>query len=199
VKLIVGLGNPGLIYKDSRHNIGFQVVRSLAKDFKAALKRDNNAHSLSGKINLDAENLILALPLTFMNLSGIAVAALLKKHKIDISSLLVVCDDLDLELGRLKLRPAGSSAGQKGLKSIIDSLNSGEFARLRIGIGRPPANKPASEYVLSQFKRAEKAKIKDITEKAKQCCLTWASKGIAESMNIFNAKTPGHKGLAGVR
>ncbi|MFA5410367.1 MAG: aminoacyl-tRNA hydrolase [Candidatus Omnitrophota bacterium] len=124
MKLIVGLGNPGQAYQGSRHNLGFSVIKSLAQSYRIILKKDSAAFSLSAKARVDSDKLILAMPLTFMNLSGIAVSALLKKYKLDLSSLLVVCDDLDLEFGRLKIRAKGSSGGQRGLQSIIDALES---------------------------------------------------------------------------
>ncbi len=186
MKLIVGLGNPGRIYSESRHNIGFSVIKALSKIYKIPLKKDNT-FSLSGKGKLEGENLILALPLTFMNLSGIAVSALIKKYKIDLDNLLVVCDDLDLDFGVIKIRPSGSSAGHRGLGSIIDSLGSQGFSRLRIGIGRPLRdNTDASSFVLSSFAKKEKGKIKELIELACDCCRVWATKGITESMNIFN-------------
>lgn len=190
MKLIVGLGNPGRLYIDSRHNIGFSVVKLLAKIYKISLKKEEGNLSLSGKVKISGQNVILAMPLTFMNLSGIAVAGLLKKYKIESGNLLVVCDDLDLEFGRLKLRPSGSSGGHRGLKAIIDSVGSQRFARLRIGIGRPPASEDieASEYVLSAFNRKEKAAVRQIIEKAGECCQAWVREGVTETMNIFNKR-----------
>jgi PTH1 family peptidyl-tRNA hydrolase len=218
MKLIVGLGNLGRIYTESRHNIGFSVIRALSKIYKIPLKKDNT-FSLSGKGKIGAENLILALPLTFMNLSGIAVSALIKKYKIDLphlarevrglDNLLVVCDDLDLDFGVIKIRPSGSSGGHRGLGSIIDSLGSQEFSRLRVGIGRPPHqlvsknvgkvnwcrgrplrdNTDAASFVLSPFAKKEKGKIKELIENACDCCRVWAMKGIVESMNIFNRRS----------
>jgi PTH1 family peptidyl-tRNA hydrolase len=198
MKLIVGLGNPGRIYIDSRHNIGFSLIRTLSRIYKIPLKKDNHTFSLSGKGRIEGQNLILALPLTFMNLSGIAVSALLKKYKIDLpqplareerglENLLVVCDDLDLGVGRMKIKSSGSAGGHRGLESIIDSLGSQEFCRLRIGIGRPlNKNIDAVDYVLSSFTRKEKEEIKEIIEKACDCLRVWVTKGITESMNIFN-------------
>jgi len=199
VKLVIGLGNPGRIYSESRHNIGFSVIKALSKIYKIPLKKDNT-FSLSGKGKIEGENLILALPLTFMNLSGIAVSALIKKYKIDLprpcthgrglDNLLVVCDDLDLDFGVIKIRPSGSSAGHRGLESIIDSLGSQGFSRLRIGIGRPLRhNTDASSFVLSPFTKKEKGKIKEIIELACDCCRVWVMKGITESMNIFNRRS----------
>jgi PTH1 family peptidyl-tRNA hydrolase len=186
VKLIVGLGNPGEVYKNSRHNIGFYVVKSLGRDYRISFKKEKNSFSLSGKGKIDNQNLILAMPLTFMNFSGACVAGLIKEYKIDLDSLLVVLDDLDLEFGRLKIRPCGSSAGHLGLKSIIESLKTQEFCRLRIGIGRPPKNTKAAKFVLSPFTRREKEQLKEISKKASECCRVWATEGILKAMNIFN-------------
>ncbi|OGX41058.1 MAG: aminoacyl-tRNA hydrolase [Omnitrophica WOR_2 bacterium RIFCSPLOWO2_01_FULL_41_12] len=189
MKLIVGLGNPGRIYIDSRHNIGFSVVRALNKACKIPLKKEQGIFSLSGRAKLNGCPVLLAIPLTFMNLSGKAVAALLKKYKIGLSDLLVVCDDLDLEFGRLKIRPAGSSGGHHGLQSIIDVLESDKFCRLRLGIGRPRPSVDPAQFVLSPFTKKEKIKLKEATENALDCCRIWAMQGISESMNIFNKRS----------
>ncbi len=188
MKLIVGLGNPGLIYSGSRHNIGFTVVKYLAGSLKIPFKRDSSVFALVGKAQPGQHNLILALPQNFMNLSGIAVKALLKKFKINPDNLLVVCDDLDLDLGRMKIRPSGSSAGQRGIKSIIEHLGTQDFNRLRIGIGRPKNSGDAAKYVLSGFLRKEKEIVGEIKEEAAGCCMSWVEKGMAETMNIYNKK-----------
>jgi len=193
VKLIVGLGNPGELYADSRHNIGFTVVKALARKYKAHLKRDFGISSLSAKARIGREDIILSLPLTFMNLSGMAVSRLKKKYKVSLTDLLIVCDDLDLEFGRLKLRPSGSSAGHRGVQSIIDSLESNEFARLRVGIGRPHKGTEAADYVLSEFSKKEKPQVKEIVGQALDCLGLWVSEGITEAMNFFNNR----KGSAG--
>lgn len=187
MKLIVGLGNPGNIFVGSRHNLGFKVVKRLAKVYKIVFKKDSNAHSLSAKFNIDEELVILAMPLMFMNLSGVVVKALLKKYKIDLNNLLVVCDDLDLEFGRLKIKPGGSSGGHRGLQSIIDCLGSDNFARLRLGIGKN-TQKEASEFVLSRFTKTERKKIRGLLERAVECCQIWITEGISKSMNIFNQR-----------
>jgi len=189
MKLIVGLGNPGNIYANTRHNIGSSVVKALAKSHKIFFKKENSASSLNAKARLDGKNVILALPLTFMNLSGVALAGLVKKYKIDLDNLLVVCDDLDLEFGRLKLRPAGSSGGHKGLESIIEYLGSDGFSRLRIGIGRPVGYSDASDYVLSHFSKREKEQISRMINQASLCCESWVTNGIIETMNSFNKRS----------
>jgi len=186
MKLIVGLGNPGNIYASSRHNVGFSVIKHLAKSKKVPLKKERGVLLQSARISVEDEAVMLAMPLTFMNLSGIAVRVLLKKYNIDLTDLLVVCDDLDLDFGRLKIRPNGSSGGHRGIKSIIDSLGSSEFARLRIGIGRPLGNTDAADYVLSPFTKKENKEFKEIVERSAQCCLVWVTEGIIETMNIFN-------------
>ncbi|MBI4972368.1 MAG: aminoacyl-tRNA hydrolase [Candidatus Omnitrophica bacterium] len=189
MKLIVGLGNPSEVYRHSRHNIGFLVIRHLSQVFKAPLKKEKGIPALSAKCKTQGGNLILALPLTFMNLSGEAVRALVEKYKIDLDNLIVVCDDLDLAFGRLKVRAQGSSAGHGGVKSIIDSLGTKEFARLRIGIGRPKANQEAAEFVLRAFTKREKEELKEIIAKAGACCQVWIKEGITKTMNIFNSRS----------
>lgn len=199
MKLIVGLGNPGKVYINSRHNIGFLVIKALSQFLKIPLKKDKEILSLNGRGKIRNQNIILAMPLTFMNLSGLAVSALIKKYKIDLPRLrsreesldnvLVVCDDLDLEFGRLKIRPYGSSGGHQGLQSTIDYLNSDRFPRLRIGIGRRRPNTDAAEYVLSTFSKEEKVKLKGIIARACDCCQTWITQDITKSMNIFNRRS----------
>ena len=188
MKLIVGLGNPGLIYAGSRHNIGFLVVKALARSLKVALKRDRSVFSITGKAKWGEQNIILAMPQTFMNLSGAAVKAMLKKFKVPLEDFLVICDDLDLELARIKIRPGGTSGGQRGLQSIIEHIGTQEFNRLRIGIGRPTRSTDSARYVLTGFSRKEKGLIEQAKENSVGCCFSWAEKGISETMNIFNKK-----------
>lgn len=185
----MGLGNPGILYAASRHNIGFTVVKALAKDFHTALKKDRSVRSFTGTGIIENNRVLLAMPVTFMNLSGSAVAGLLGRYALGLGELLVVCDDLDLEFGRIRIRPSGSSGGHRGLQSIIDALGSNEFSRLRIGIGRPLKRELAeADFVLSSFSRKEKIALKETLPEAVSCCTTWIAEGVTEAMNKFNRK-----------
>jgi PTH1 family peptidyl-tRNA hydrolase len=186
VKLIVGLGNPGLAYIGSRHNIGFAVLKLLASSLKINFKRDATVSSLVARYRNDYTDLILAMPQTYMNLSGIAVAGLVKKFKVSRPNILVVCDDLDLEIGRIRIRPQGTSAGHRGMASIIEHLGDTDFCRLRIGIGRPANNQDPAEYVLGAFGRQKAAVVKQVTQDATCCCMSWIAGGIEKTMNSFN-------------
>jgi len=188
MKLIVGLGNPGDTYIDSRHNIGFSVVDRLSKEAKCSFKRDRGMFALTCRAKLAGQDVILAKPVTFMNLSGGAAKALIRKYKVEAGELLVVCDDLDLDLGRLRIRPTGSAGGHHGLESIIDSIQSNGFARLRVGIGRPHPRAETSDYVLSQFTKKEKETVKKMIEIAVDCCHSWAAGNIQETMSAFNKR-----------
>ncbi|MFH0738381.1 MAG: aminoacyl-tRNA hydrolase [Candidatus Omnitrophota bacterium] len=189
MKLIVGLGNPGRLYAASRHNIGFRVVKALARNYKVELRKAASVLSISGQTRIGNQVLVLAMPFTFMNLSGSAVKGLLKKYRLGPGNLLVVCDDLDLDLGRIKIRPKGSSGGHRGIRSIIDSLQNQDFSRLRLGIGRPKGAIDTAGYVLSAFTAREKEGVARMVEKALDCCLAWANQGIHETMNTFNKRS----------
>lgn len=185
MKLIVGLGNPGLIYRKTRHNVGKELIESFAKEHKIKLERSQDRLFCAGKSTLEKEDFILAYPLVFMNISGKAVKALVDRYRIDKDKLLVVCDDIDLPLGKIRLRPKGGDGGHKGLRSIIEYLKTNEFSRLRIGIGRVSKEK-VKDYVLSKFNREESFIIEEAKERAKQCCQLWITKGIHDAMNKFN-------------
>ncbi|RJP27994.1 MAG: aminoacyl-tRNA hydrolase [Candidatus Omnitrophota bacterium] len=187
MKLILGLGNPGIRYSGSRHNIGFQVIRTLAKQHKMRLKKEPGIPAFIAKGNISSVSVILAMPLTFMNLSGVAAKLLFKKFALCNKDLLAVCDDLDLDFGRIKLVAGGSSAGHNGIKSIITYLETAEFNRLRIGIGRPDKD-IAAKYVLSSFDRAQKKELPEIIGSACSCCESWVINGISETMNIYNKR-----------
>jgi len=184
MKLIVGLGNPGIKYNNSRHNLGFEIAGSLAERKGLSFKRDIYTQSFVAK----GDGYILALPQTFMNLSGLSVKALLKKLKLDLADILVVFDDIALGLGKLKVLPQGSSGGHQGMNSIIDSLNSKNFARLRVGIGIERKIISLSDFVLGNFTKSEQKIIKPVIEKAVDCCCDWINSGTDYCMNKYNKR-----------
>jgi len=188
MKLIVGLGNPGFIYAGSRHNIGFSVVRGLGKIHRIAFAKERGIPAQTGRGVIEGEKVLCALPLTFMNVSGVAVKALVQKYKVALDDLLVVCDDLDLKFGRIRVKASGSSAGHRGVGSIIEALESERFARVRIGIGRPTVKEGTSDFVLGRFTREERDSLGAVQEKALECCLLWAAQGIAHCMNKGNRR-----------
>lgn len=188
VKLIVGLGNPGKDYQGTRHNVGFEVVDTLARRHGIHVRKRQNK-ALVGEGNIGGEHVILAKPLTFMNLSGEAVAGLVRRYRLNVSELIVVTDDVNLPLGRLRVRARGSSGGHKGLRSIIHSLASEDFPRIRIGIGSPEQIDMVN-YVLSRFNRSERRTIKEAVEKAADAVEAILSEGLEQAMNRFNAPQP---------
>lgn len=185
MKVILGLGNPGLKFKFSRHNLGFLVVEKLAKSQKIEINQ-RGFSCLFGQGKLEANDLFLAKPLTFMNLSGQAASSIVKKKKIDLADLLVVVDDVNLPVGRIRIRPGGSDGGHRGLRSIIEALGTQEFPRLRIGAGAQPGKARLSAHVLSRFNKSQTKIINEALEKACECSIIWTKEGIQAAMNRFN-------------
>jgi PTH1 family peptidyl-tRNA hydrolase len=183
--VLVGLGNPGREYRQTRHNVGFMVIDELCKVLNTRLTR-MQGKALVGSGILDGCKIILAKPQTFMNLSGQSVASLVKFYKIPHSQLLVILDDLDLPVGTLRIRPGGGSAGNKGLMSIIQQLGTEEFPRMRLGIGRPPGQKNGADYVLQDFQNGEMDFVKGVLDKASHAAQVFVSSGIDQAMNQFN-------------
>lgn len=194
--MIVGLGNPGEEYKHTRHNIGAKVAGIVADSNRISLRRRRySSHFGEGKIH--GEEVIIVLPLTYMNLSGEAVLAVVNDKEILSSDLLVICDDADLNLGEIRIRSSGSDGGHRGLRSIIAELGTSSFNRLRIGIGRakgrlPDERKPASggslkDHVLRPFSKTEAVVVKKVEEKAVEAVSCWLKNGIDKAMNNYNA------------
>jgi PTH1 family peptidyl-tRNA hydrolase len=183
--LIVGLGNPGSEYEKTRHNIGFMVVDQIAKEASSSFKKGRNAAVETG-VNIAGHSVILAKPLTFMNNSGSAVAGLMNYYDVDIDRLFVIMDEVELPFGRLRVRKQGSSAGHNGMKSIIQHINSQEFARLRIGIGTEYAKKDMSKFVLSNFSRNEQQELDLIVGRSVDVVHSFIRDGIDRTMNTFN-------------
>ncbi|MFW5713658.1 MAG: aminoacyl-tRNA hydrolase [Brevefilum sp.] len=185
--LIVGLGNPGPRYHNNRHNVGFMVVDALADDVRIPIRRVE-FRALVGKGMLENEPAILAKPQTFMNDSGQAVAPLMRFYKIPNEKLLVVHDDLDLPFGTIRLRPQGGAGGQRGMGSIMAKLDTQDFARLRVGIGRPPGRMPPRDYVLHDFDPEEEEILPEVLQTAVDAIRRFVSAGIEQAMNDFNGQ-----------
>ena len=183
--LIAGLGNPGREYRNNRHNAGFLLVDRLAEELDIKFTR-LESKALVAKGSYDGQRVILAKPQTYMNLSGQAVGALQRFYKIPLENLLVAFDDVDLPLGVLRLRPAGGSSGQKGMKSIIERLGTQEFPRMRIGIDRPPGRMKAADYVLQDFSTAEMESMDEALQRGVQATLLFITDGLERAMNEYN-------------
>lgn len=184
LKLVVGLGNPGAKYDGTRHNIGFALIDRLAEG-GAGASFSRKFEGLLADVEIDHRRALLVKPETFMNLSGRCVGQIMRFHQLELSDLLVVCDDLSLPLGKLRIRAGGSDGGQKGLRDIIAHLGSPDFSRLRVGIG-DKANADAADFVLNRFRPTEKTVIDDALILASQAVAVWISQGVAPAMNRFN-------------
>jgi len=195
MKLIIGLGNPGRRYRGTRHNVGGEVVSHLARRLGIAL-REEAGFSAVGRGSIGGTRVLLARPQTFVNVSGAAVLELCRRHRVAPRDIIVVADDLDLPLGRIRLRRGGSAGGHNGLKSIIDALGTTEFPRLRVGIGRPPEGVDPADYVLARFRPEEQPVVAEALERAAQALEAAVTEGIAAAMNRFNTK-PGPPGPFG--
>jgi len=188
MKLIVGLGNPGKKYAETRHNVGFRIIGELHRRFgspRPSAKFDSELVQV--QVSSVQQKVLLQSPLTFMNASGRAVRAAVDFYKIEIADVLVICDDFQLPLGKLRFRPGGSAGGQNGLKDIIQKLGTQDFSRLRVGVGQPPAGWDVANYVLSKFHSDEKPELERAITRAADGVLVWIDQGTRESMNRFNA------------
>jgi PTH1 family peptidyl-tRNA hydrolase len=184
--LIVGLGNPGREYRETRHNVGFMLLDRLSVKLNARFTR-LQSKALVASAKYQERKIILAKPQTFMNLSGLSVQGLMHFYKLPLDNLLVAHDDLDLPIGTIRIRPDGGSAGQKGMISTIERLGTDEFPRLRLGIGRPPGQMQAPDYVLQDFSNAELMLLSETLNLAVEAALTWITDGLDASMNKYNS------------
>jgi peptidyl-tRNA hydrolase, PTH1 family len=181
--LVIGLGNPGREYERSRHNLGFLVLDELARR-QGRRFSDRAAKSLTTRTQIDSQELVLAKPQTMMNLSGQAVKALRAKYNVPLDRVLIVHDDLDLPFGRLRVRRGGSSAGNHGMDSVIESLGTRDVARFRVGIGRPPGN--GVDYVLSPFTESERGQLPEIVARVADAVEVAVNQGLERAMTDFN-------------
>lgn len=187
VHLIAGLGNPGRKFRNSRHNVGFEVIEQWSRDLGVRLgsRRFKSRHV---KTRFENAEIILLCPLTYMNQSGHALSACCNYYAVQASDVLVIHDDVDLPLGRLKFTKNSSSGGHKGVGSIIEQLGSGKFSRLKIGVGRPRRGEPVERYVLGRFYPDEEELIERVIQLAVQGCQLFVLKGIESAMNQINSQ-----------
>lgn len=183
MKLIVGLGNPGLRYAGTRHNVGFDVVELLAQRWKIGMESEK-FHAWFGQGEIHSERAVLLKPTTFMNRSGDAVLAAGSFYKLELSDLLVISDDLALPVGTIRMRAMGSSGSHNGLQNIIDRLGSDAFCRLRLGIGSRVGQ--GSQYVLSRFDPSEEATIREARQRSADAVESWVQFGAERTMNRYN-------------
>ena len=181
---VVGLGNPGSEYADTRHNVGFHCIDLLAKGQAARLHKGSK-HYVAETVTLDRKAVALAKPMTYVNRSGLAVRQIASKYDLEPSEILVVYDDMDLDPGTLRIRPRGGSGGHNGIKSIIECMSTQEFPRIRIGVGRPPRG-GAVQHVLGRASRADAELIEAGIERAADAVLTVLAEGVDAAMNRFN-------------
>ncbi|MBK8781813.1 MAG: aminoacyl-tRNA hydrolase [Anaerolineales bacterium] len=183
--LIIGLGNPGREYKDTRHNIGFMLIDHIAVRLNArGMRLQSKAIVISALY--EERKIILAKPQTFMNLSGQSVQGLLHFYKIPFENLLIAHDDLDIPLGTIRIRPTGGPGGQRGMASTIEQLGTKDFPRLRLGIGRPPGRMDAKDYVLQDFSKDDMKLLPEVLDHGVDAALTFVTHGLNKAMNQFN-------------
>ena len=194
MKLIVGLGNPGLRYQNTKHNVGFRVIDEFydkflstqSGDFTHTKRATSICNSLVMQTNLHETSIVFAKPMAYMNNSGSAVSALVHRFDIQLSDLLVIYDDVHLDIGMIRIRRSGSDGGQKGMQSIIHKLDTIDFPRLRIGIGEPTGD--IVDYVLSEFTKEEETTIQQTMDRAVEAIEIYLKNGIQTTMNQFNGR-----------
>ena len=185
MKLIVGLGNPGRRYQGTRHNVGYAVLAELAREFGSGVAK-SKFHGEVVEATFADQRALLLSPVTYMNRSGTSVQEAKSFYKIPDDQLLVICDDLNLPVAKLRFRAKGSSGGQKGLEDIVCRLGTENFARLRVGIGAPPEGWDWADYVLSKFTKQEIPEVEEAFREAARAVVVWAREGIEFCMNHYN-------------
>ena len=186
-KLIVGLGNPGLRYRNTRHNAGFLVINEISRELGIPVKR-KKYNGFFGKKTLNGGKIALLMPQTYMNLSGESIRKAVRQEGVDFEDFLVICDDLNLKFGFIRLRTKGSSGGHNGLESAIETLGTNEFPRLRVGIGKDHALGDVVRFVLRPFDSLEKKQLLGVVKLATRCAVTWARDGADLAMTEFNKR-----------
>ncbi len=185
--LIVGLGNPDRRYRGTRHNVGWDVVDRLATRWRISVE-DEEGWAKVGRGQRASRRVLLAKPQTYVNLSGVAVRDLQRRHHVNVKDIYVIVDDMDLPLGRLRIRPKGGPGGHKGLRSVIDALGSEVFPRIRVGVGRPPQGQDPADFVLTKFAASERGIIDAALDRAVEAIDVAVTQGLAAAMNQVNPK-----------
>ena len=183
--LLIGLGNPGREYRDSRHNVGFMLIDRIAVRLDARGMKVQSKAIVTTAMYEDRK-LILAKPQTYMNLSGQSVQGLIHFYKLPLANVLIAYDDLDIPFGTIRIRPGGGPGGQRGMASTIEQLGTDDFPRLRIGIGRPPGRMDPAAYILQDFTRAEMKILSEILDRAADAALEFVVNGLDKAMNKYN-------------
>jgi PTH1 family peptidyl-tRNA hydrolase len=185
VRLLVGLGNPGNAYRETRHNVGFEVLEVLARRAGSPPRRAR-FQGETAQVSLRGQSVLLLWPLTWMNLSGSAVLAARDFYKVQESEMLICCDDFNLPLDTLRLRPGGSAGGQNGLADILTRLGTTAVPRLRLGIGPVPSGWKSADFVLGRFAKAEQERVAVMVERAADAAEEWLARGLQAAMNRYN-------------
>lgn len=189
MKVVLGLGNPGKKYAQTRHNLGFVVLDRIAAENRVAVKRKRQG-SLIGEWQAETERVLLAKPQSFMNRSGEAVRDLLLSFPFTVADLIVIHDDLDLPFGRIRIRPGGGAGGHRGVMSIMEALGEEGFFRVRVGIGRPPAGVDPTDYVLEPFSPEERLTLEQVVSRAANAVVCLLKEGPQRAMETFNRADP---------
>lgn len=184
--LIVGLGNPGQEYAQTRHNLGWLAVEALAKRYQSSFREERSLHTLLADIRIDQTQALLCLPTTYMNESGRAVQAIAQYFKIPLTQILIVQDELDFPFGTFAFRDGGNAGGHNGIGSIYEQTGTMQFARLRMGIGRPPAPRSSKDYVLERFSAEEQATFDELFKRSSDAIECWMKDGLTRAMNLWN-------------
>jgi PTH1 family peptidyl-tRNA hydrolase len=187
VKIIVGLGNPGVRHQGNRHNIGFQVADQLAEKNQIPISK-KRLKALYGTGKIDSQEVVLAKPMTFMNRSGEAVRRIVDFFKVGMEDLVIVHDDLDLPFGRLRFKRRGGDGGHQGVRSIIEAMGGNTFLRLKVGIGRPPRGMEVPDYVLCDFDDTQQPQLSEIRSRAAEALVVMLLEGLEVAMNRYQKK-----------
>ncbi|NLK03165.1 MAG: aminoacyl-tRNA hydrolase [Clostridiales bacterium] len=185
--IIIGLGNPTEKYQATRHNVGWDAITRISDDYRIPLNQKKHK-ALCGSGYIEGVKVILAQPLTYMNLSGESVRELVDFYKVDIEDIIIIYDDISLDVGQLRIRKKGSPGGHNGIKSIISHLGTDEFARIKVGVGNKPKDWDLADYVLSRFKEEEEKDIREALKDSSDACRMIITNGIDAAMNQYNKK-----------